>query len=134
MAKKDLVRHQLFLPRQTSERLAALAERPGVSRSSLLAAAVEAMLERKGANALDERFGLRLDRLSRQLERIERDGHVLLESLALFVRYMLSVNAPLADEDEAARAIGRDRFNAFVTRVARQLASGQRSFGVEDER
>ena len=96
MARKDLVRHQLFLPQETSERLEALAAKPGVSKSSLLAAAVTAFLDRRGANELDERFGLRLDRISNALARIERDGHVQIESLALFIRYMLTVNAPLA--------------------------------------
>jgi hypothetical protein len=59
----------------------------------------------------------KVDRISNQLARIERDGHVAIESLALFIRYMLTVNAPLPEGDEAARAIGRVRFNAFVQRV-----------------
>ena len=133
MARKDQVRHQLFLPRETSERLEALAAKPGVSKSSLLAAAVTAFLDRRGANELDERFGLRLDRISNALGRIERDGHVQIESLALFIRYMLTVNAPLAEEDEVSRAIGRDRFAAFIARVAQQLASGRRSFAAEGD-
>src|SRR3954453_14227149 len=132
MARRDLVRHQLFLPREVSERLEALAGKPGVTKSSLLAEAVTASLDRRGRNELDERFGLRLDRISKQLARIERDGHVAIESLALFVRYMLTVNAPLPEGDEAARAIGRDRFAAFVQRVPRRLATGRRSFDEEE--
>ena len=132
MARSDQVRHQLFLPREVSERLEALARAPGASKSRLLAAAVTAWLDRRGTDELEQRFALRLDRLSNQLARIERDGHVGIESLALFIRYMLTVNAPLPEEDEAARAIGRDRFVAFVRRVARQLASGRRSFDEEE--
>ena len=134
MARSGLVRHQLFLSRAISERLEELARAPGVSKSSLLAAAVTAWLDRRGTDELELRFARRLDRLSAQLERIERDGHVQIESLALFVRYMLTVNAPLAEEDEMARAIGRDRFAAFVGRVGQQLASGRRSFEPEDGR
>jgi hypothetical protein len=134
MARRDLVRFQLFLPRAAAERLEALAAKPGVSKSSLLEAALTAWLDRRGASELDERFGARLDRISAQLARIERDGHVGLESLALFVRYMLTVNAPLAEEDETARAIGRDRFAAFVTRVGQRLASGQVTLLPEDGR
>ena len=117
-----------------SERFEQLAAAPGASRSKLLAAAVDAWLNRRGASELDERFGLRLDRISNQLARIERDGHVAIESLALFIRYMLTVNAPLAEEDEVSRAIGRDRFAAFVTRVGQQLASGRQTFVPEDAR
>jgi predicted transcriptional regulator len=131
MARSDLVRHQLFLPRALSERLETLARGPGASRSRILAEAMAAWLDRKGADALEHRFAARLDRLSNQLARIERNSRVELESLALFVRYMLAVDAPLAEEDETARAIGRDRFAAFVARVGQQLASGRRSFDQE---
>lgn len=133
MARADLVRHQLFLPRELSGRLEALARAPGASKSGILAEAVAAWLDRKGADEMELRFARRMDRLSNQLARIERDGHVQLESLALFVRYMLSVNAPLAENDEAARAIGRDRFAAFVTRVGQQLASGKLTFLPDDK-
>jgi hypothetical protein len=125
MARADLVRHQLFLPRGLSERLEAVARGPGASRSKILAEALAAFLDRKGSDILDQHFAHRLDRLSGQLARIERNGQVELESLALFIRYMLTVNAPLPEGDKAAQAIGRDRFAAFVERVGRQLASGR---------
>ena len=130
------VRYQLFLPKELSERFEELASRPGVTKSSLLAEAVRAMLNRRRTSEVEDRFQVRLDRMSDQLSRIERNGHIELESLALFVRYMLTVNAPLSDEDEVARAIGRDRFSAFVARVAQQLSSGRITFAPElsDER
>lgn len=128
---KDKVRYQLFLPAPLSKRFEAMAAVPGATKSSILAAALTAFLERRGASEAEQQFAVRLDRLSRQLERIERNGHVQLESLALFVRYMLTVNAPLAEEDEVSRAIGRDRFAAFVARVGQQLASGKATFDAE---
>src|SRR3954468_10051991 len=115
--RPDKVRYQLFLPAELAKRFEEIAAAPGASKSSILVAALGAFLERRGASEIEQRFAIRLDRISRQLERIERNGHVELESLALFVRYMLSVNAPLAEEDEVARAIGRDRFAAFIARV-----------------
>lgn len=126
------VRHQLFLPPDLSERLEALARAPGVSKSQILAAAVGAWLDRRGADELEARFARRLDRLSAQLGRIERDGQIGIESLALFVRYMLAAIAPLPESDAAARLIARDRYAAFVARVGRQMASGTRSFASED--
>lgn len=132
MARADLVRHQLFLPRTLSERLEGLAQGPGASKSKILAEALGLFLERNGSNALEAHFGHRLDRLSNQLDRIERNGQVELESLALFVRYMLTVNAPLPEGDKAAQAIGRDRFAAFVERVGRQIASGRSILLPED--
>lgn len=132
MARTEQIRHQLFLPRPVSDRLEALAAKPGVSRSKILADALTAWLNRKGADEMELRFAARLDRLSSQLGRIERDGHVQLESLALFVRYMLTVNAPLPEGDDAARAVGQDRFEAFIQRVARQLAGGKLTLLPED--
>ncbi len=122
--KRSKIRHQLFLDAGLSEKLEALAARPGASKSAILADAVGAWLNRRGAQELDDRFGLRLNRISAQLNRIERDGQVLLESLALFVRYQLTVTAPLPEPDPAARAVGRDRFQAFVDQVGRQIADG----------
>lgn len=126
------IRHQLFLPEELSERLEKLAAKPGASKSSILADALTAWLNRRGASELEESFGRRLDRLSMALGRVERDGHVLLESLALFIRYELMINAPLPEGDQAARAVGRDRFNAFVARVGEALASGHRTFEYAD--
>ena len=127
MVKRSKIRHQLFLDAGLSEKLEALAARPGASKSAILADAVAAWLNRRGAQELDDRFGLRLNRISAQLNRIERDGQVLLESLALFVRYQLTVTAPLPEPDPAARAIGRDRFQSFVDQVGRQIADGGRT-------
>ena len=134
MARTTQVRHQLFLPKEVSDRLEALARAPGASRSKILAEALASWLDRKGTDELEARFARRLDRLSNQLARIERDGHVQLESLALFVRYMLAVNAPLPEGDEAARAVARDRFAAFIQRVGQQLASGRLTLLPEEER
>lgn len=123
------IRHQLFLPPAISAQLEALAAKPGTTKSVILADALTAWLERKGTLELDARFAPRLDRMLSAIGRVERDGQVLLETLALFVRYELAIHAPLADDDAAGRAIGRDRFEAFVIQVGRQLASGRRTLG-----
>ena len=130
--RRNPVRYSVTLPGDLSERFEALAAKPGATKSSILAAALRMSLEERGVTEAEQRFVMRLDRISGQLARIERNSHVLLESLALFVRYMLTINAPLAHEDEASRAIGRDRFNAFVARVAQQLAGGRNTFDPEE--
>lgn len=129
----ERVRYQLFLPKPLSERLEALAAKPGATKSAILTDAVTAWLNRRGSSELDDRFGLRLDRLSTALARIERDGQVVIETLALFIRFELSIQAPLAENDQAGRAIGRDRFEAFVAQVGRQIAAGRRSFDAAEQ-
>ncbi|HEX3423909.1 MAG TPA: CopG family transcriptional regulator [Sphingomicrobium sp.] len=128
MARTELVRHYLTLKRDLSDRLEEASRAPGVYKNAIIAAAIDAWLDRKATDELELRFGRRLDKISYQLARIERNGRVELESIALFVRYMLTVNAPLPEADEAARAIGSDRFTAFVERVGRHLAKGRLSF------
>ena len=116
------MRHQLFLPHDLSQRLEALAAKPGAAKSAILADALTAWLNRQAVSrARDEvqRCGSTACRLA--LGRIERDGHILLESLALFVRYQLTVQAPLADGDEA-RARGRPR---PVQRLRRRRSCGE---------
>lgn len=133
MAHTELVRHYLTLRRELSDRLEQASRAPGVFKNAIIAAAIEAWLDRKGTDELELRFGRRLDKLSHQLARIERNGRVHLEGFALFVRYMLSFNAMQPEADEAARAIGHDRFVAFVERVGRQTAKGRLTLLPEDE-
>ena len=134
MRGSDDVRVQVFIPKEDAEGLGALARERGASKSTLLATAWAAWLRRRGTDELEERFARRLDRMSNQLARIERDGHVSIEGVGLFIRYMLTVNAPLPEGDATAHAIGRDRYAKLVERVARRLASGRRSIAVtEDE-
>ena len=128
------VRHQVVLPKPLSDRLEALAAKPGATKSAILVDALTAWLNRRGSSELDDRFGLRLDRMSGALSRIERDGHVLLETLALFIRFELSIQAPLAENDQAGRAMAAKRFEAFVTQVGRQVAAGKRTIGTEQDR
>jgi len=119
-------RHHLYLDDALTEQLEALAAKPGASKSAIVADALRAWLARRGAKELEDLLQVRLDRLSRQLGRIERDQQVLLESLALFVRYQLTVTAPLPEsEQEAARAVGQERFESFVNQVGRRLAQGR---------
>ncbi|HWT42085.1 MAG TPA: CopG family transcriptional regulator [Sphingopyxis sp.] len=127
--KENKVRYQLFLPLELSQRFEALAAAPGAAKSAILVDALTAWLNRQAVSELENRFSARLDRMSLALGRVERDGHILLESFALFIRYQLMVQAPLAEGDEAARAVGRERFNAFVTRVGEAMASGTRTLG-----
>ncbi len=119
-------RHHLYLDDELTEQLEALAAKPGSSKSAIVSDALRAFIARRGANELDDRLKVRLDRVSRQLNRIERDQQILLESLALFVRYYLTVTAPLPEADqEAARALGQERFQAFIDQVGRRIAGGR---------
>lgn len=127
----EKVRHQLFLPKPLSDRLEALAARPGATKSAILVDALTAWLNRRGASELEDRFAIRLDRLTQAIGRVDRDTFVILETLALFIRFELAIQAPLAEKDQAGRALGAKRFEAFITQVGRQVATGRRTLGSE---
>ena len=130
---QDKIRHQLFLPKPLSDRLEALAAKPGATKSAILEDAVTAWLNRRGASELEDRFSIRLDRLTRAIGRVERDSNVILETLALFIRFELAIQTPLAKNDHAGRALGAKRFEAFVTQVGRQVSTGRRTLDAAPE-
>lgn len=67
----------------------------------------------------------RLDRLDRQVARMERDLGISLETLALFIRYWMTVSPPLPEPAAAAaRAQGAERYEAFVAALGRRLSRG----------
>jgi predicted transcriptional regulator len=129
------IRHQLFLSDALTERFEALAARPGMTKSAMLEDALGHWLTLKGKGELDDRFSLRLDRLTAALSRIERANDIILESLALFIRYELAIHPPLAESDVAGRAKGRERFALFIEQVGQAVASGRRTLsGAEESR
>ena len=125
------VRANLYIDADVSEAIARLAATPGATRSGIVNDALKAFLVRRGTQEIDDLLKVRLDRMSREIARLGRDVEVLLESLSLFVRYQLAVSAPLPEADSAARAIGNERFEAFVGQVGRQIARGRRTIAAE---
>jgi hypothetical protein len=131
ISRGDQVRHQLYMSRDLSDRLGALAKKPGVTMSSVMVEALEAWLAKKGVSELQERFGTRLDGLSRAIARIERNSQIEIEILALLARYLLASIPPVAEGDDVSRAQGRERFEWFTMKVAEAFREGRGSFGVE---
>ncbi|MFT9166336.1 MULTISPECIES: hypothetical protein [Acetobacteraceae] len=69
-----------------------------------------------------------LDRLTRQMQRQERDLMIALETHALFIRFWLGQMPPLpAEAQDAANALGQERFTRFLDTLGRRLSQG-RSF------
>src|SRR5882724_8808073 len=119
-------RHHLYLDDALSEELDRLAEKPGSSKSGIVADALRAYLVRGGAKEADAVLKARLDRFARNVARIERNQEVLLETLALYVRWQLTVTAPLPESEQAAaRAAGEARFQSFVDQLSRRIAAGR---------
>lgn len=120
-------RLNLFIEPKHAKRLDELATKKGVSKSSLVAAALASWLSPASGEQREVAMAKRLDRLSRQFERLERDQNILIETVALYVRYYLTVSAPVPEaHQEAARAQGRLRFTQFVEQLGRRWQKGRR--------
>ncbi|MGV6876449.1 CopG family transcriptional regulator [Pseudochelatococcus sp. B33] len=118
-------RLNIFIEPDHARRLRRLAAMKGESQSAIVAAALSSFLSSDGADRREAAIIARLDRLSHQFDRLERDQTILIETLALFIRYTLSVSAPLPEtHQKAARAQGRIRFNQFIEQLGRHLQRG----------
>src|SRR5438309_1230371 len=120
-------RMNVYFPPELLEQVSDLADRKKLSRSAIVEAAVATFLSPDGADRREAAFTRRLDRLSRQMQRLERDVGLTAETLALFIRFWLTITPPLPNDAQAAAQLkGRERFEGFVEALGRRLQKGQR--------
>jgi hypothetical protein len=120
-------RLNVFLQPEHSKRLDELAVMKGLSKSSIVAAALLSFLSPEDGHQREATIAKRLDRLTHQFGRLERDQTILIETLALFVRTFLTVSTPIPEaHQDAARAQGRIRFEQFIEQLGRHLQRGRR--------
>lgn len=119
-------RLNLFIEPEHARRLDELATMKGLSKSSIVAAALASFLSPDSGDQREAAIAKRLDRLSRQIDKLERDQNILIETLALYVRYFLTLSTPVPEaHQEAARAQGRARFEQFIEQLSRHLLRGR---------
>ncbi|HEY5238255.1 MAG TPA: hypothetical protein VIJ62_07745 [Rhizomicrobium sp.] len=120
------IRHCLYLDQKVSGKLDALAARPGTNKSKIVNDAVADFLRRQGGNEFEAIFGPRLDKMSDQLLRLERNQEVVVESIALFVHYHLGITTPLPPAQHAeAQAVAQERFDTFLNQITRRIRQGK---------
>lgn len=89
-------------------------------------AALASHLSPDGADRLEAALARRLDRMTRQLDRLERHVTISNEALAVFVRFWLTSTPPVPDTAlAAAQTKGRERYDGFVEALGRRLARGR---------
>jgi MFS family permease len=112
----------IYLSDGIAARLAVATQRPGVTKSALIEAALDRFLNR--GDDLDGHSVVRrrLNEIGRQLEQLEHDLRIVSEIVALQARFHLAVAPPLPDMDRrAACALGSERFDEFAAQVARRV-------------
>lgn len=117
----------LTLKPEIFERLKLVANYRKGAKSALVEEALERYLNPERRRLLDDAALRRLDTVSKQVSTVARDVAIATETLSLFVRYFLTITPPLPQpEQEAARALGRQRFEVFVAQVGARLGSDRR--------
>jgi predicted transcriptional regulator len=119
-------KHTFRLPPELARRLADHASRKRVPQALVVETALASFLSPDDSERMEAALGRRLDRLTRQVERLERHITISNEALALFVRFWLTATPPLPDTAQpAAQTKGRERYEGFVEALGRRLARGQ---------
>lgn len=115
-------RHHVYLPDDLSAALDALGGAPGSSKSAVVAAALRSWIDRRAASALDDRFAMRLDRLSRGQDTLGQKLDFITEALGTFVQHQLTLVAHQPAFTPEAAHLGQQRYRQFVDAVGRKLA------------
>ena len=119
------LKHTFRLPPEVSSQLDDYAARRRVPKALVVETALASLFSPDGADRLEAALGRRLDRLNRQMERLERHAAITNETLALFIRFWLTHTPPLPDTAlPAAQAKGSERFEGFVEALGRRLSRG----------
>jgi len=117
---------KVYLPADLARALDEMAARTRRPKSEVVRAAVASFLSPDGSERMEAAVTRRLDRMSRQIERLERDVGIGSEALGLFIKAWLTATPPMPDVAQAAaQTKGRERYEGFIEALGRRLASGR---------
>jgi hypothetical protein len=115
----------VYLDAEVMAQLIELAGQKNQPKSLIAEAAITSFLTPDDSDRREAALVRRLDLLTRQGERLERDLSIAAEAIALFIRFWLTVTPPLPESAQAAaQAKGRERFEYFLETLGRRLAKG----------
>ncbi len=123
-------RINIYLDDHVAAQLALLSKRPGLNKSRIVNDALDRFFNPERDQTFEKAMLRRLDHMSKSQAKIERNESIATETIALFVRYFLTITPPLPQaEQAAAHALGKERFEVFVAQVGRRLAQDQNLLG-----
>jgi hypothetical protein len=114
----------VYVSRIVAEQLDLVCKDRTKNKSKLTETALSQLLIPKATDEQDSAMPRRLDKLARDVGSINRNQQIVIESLGLFIRHYLFALPPLsASDQQAAQALGHQRFQRFVEQLGRRLAS-----------
>jgi len=121
------IKRSIRLPSDIARRLADHASARRTTQAAIIEAALESFLSPDAAERLEAALARRLDRLTRDLGRLEWNVELSNETLALFVRNWLNATPSLPESaTQVARMQGRERWERFVDTLNRRMELGPR--------
>ena len=127
MKARPREKHTFRLPADLARQLADYALARRKPQTAVVEAALASFYSPDGAERLEAAVSRRLDRINRELERLEWHIELSNETLALFIRFWLTTNAPLPDTAlAAAQAQGKERWERFVEALNQRMEFGPR--------
>ncbi len=115
----------VYLEPELIQTLTEYAERRRKPKSLVAEAAIASFLSPDASECQEATSARRLDRMTRQMERLERDVGISVETIALFIRFWLMATPSLPEQIQAAaRAKGAERYEGFMQALGRRLAKG----------
>jgi hypothetical protein len=120
------IKHTFRLPPALSAQLADYAGRKRISQALIVEAALASFLSPDASERMEAAISRRLDRHTRQLERLEHHVKISNEAIALFVRFWLTTTPALPDAARpTAQASGNERYRGFIEALGRRIEKGQ---------
>lgn len=128
------IKHTIRLPPKLSSHLVDYAARKRVTQALVVETALESFLSPDSSERMEAALTRRLDRMSRQLERLERDVEISNEAISLFVQFWLTTTPPLPESElKAAKISGQTRHADFIAALVERVG-GHSSFARDIER
>jgi hypothetical protein len=125
------IKHTFRLSPALSSQLADYAGRKRISQALVVEAALASFLSPDASERMEAAISRRLDRHTRQLERLEHHVKISNEAIALFVRFWLTTTPALPEAARAAaQASGNERYRGFIEALGRRIEKGK-SLSVE---
>lgn len=120
------VRLNAYFDPELFDRLDATATSRRVPKTHVVEAALASFLTPDDSDQREAALTRRLDRMTRVLERLERNQDIAIEAHALFVRFWLLSVPPLSDEMQAGtQAAAKERYDGYVEALMRRLTMGK---------
>jgi hypothetical protein len=119
------IKHTFRLPPALSSQLADYAGRKRISQALVVEAALASFLSPDASERMEAAISRRLDRHTRQLERLEHHVKISNEAIALFVRFWLTTTPALPEAVRGtAQASGNERYRTFIEALGRRIEKG----------